>query len=466
MVRHRALIQVRTRSRLAAAIVVGSLASSAAPRIARAEAPTAAQPERAELALDIEPQVAGLDAVDVRAAIERELEIPTTDAGSSSTAVLRIRGLGGRRVETSFRQANGRRVEREIELPEERDRALETIGLLSANLVRNEAAELVAAMLQQQRPAPEPAAVPPPPAYAPPAVAPAEPAPCKRRDGYNFVNWGADVAPFVGTSRWEPPRTVRRLSLEVAGGYSEGVHGVGLSLLVHQSSKFVCGAQIATIGNVVGGPVEGAQLANIFNYAHDVKGMQGSLVNVAFGQVRGVQVGLVNVADDSDFSFGLINVMRKGRIGVDGFGAETGFFSFALKNGGSHWHNFYGVTSRKTDQGQQFGYLFGLGAHITTRRHFFFLDLDGLVNVLPNPQGGFPDRSGGGWLAQVRGVVGIHPIPIVSIYAGPTYNAYVTEDLLAEPLTRSRLAATYESRSFSYSRWPGFMAGIQLMSGN
>jgi hypothetical protein len=357
---------------------------------------------------------------------------------------------------------------------------------LSVNLVRNEAAELLSAMLERRRvaeppPAPEPPPIPPPP---PPFLSPVpvvEPTPCQRRDGYDFVAWGADVAPFVGTSRWEPPHSVRRLSLELAGGYSEGLHGVGLSPLVHTTSKFVCGAELASIGNVVGGPIEGAQIAGIFNSADrvkgvqlsgvvnlsaDVSGVQGGLVNVASGNVHGLQVGLVNVADDSDFSLGLVNVMRKGRIGVDTFASETGFFSVALKSGGSHWHTLYGVTYRPTEGDLRYGYLFGMGAHITTPSRFVYVDLDGLVMGLGNERTGLPDRTAGGWLAEVRGVVGIRPGRLLSIYAGPTYNAYYTENVGSEAPLRSKVVSTDASRSFSYAQWPGFAVGIALLTGN
>jgi hypothetical protein len=468
---------------------MAALACSAAARVAYAETPIPTTPDRAELALDIEAGVAGLSPADVRSAIERELELPTVDATPSSSAVLSVRSLGERRVAVSFRQANGRHVDREIDLPEERERALETLGLLSVNLVRNEAAELVAAMLERQR-APEPAP-PPAPAVTPPVIAPppppvqpavVEPPPCKRREGYQFVDWGADVAPYVGTSRWEPPHSVRRLSLEFAGGYSEGVHGVGVSPLVHMTSKFVCGAELAGIGNAVGGPVEGAQLGGIFNYAKDVKGaqfsgvvnisrdlsgVQGSLVNVANGTVHGVQIGLVNVADDSDFSLGLVNVMKKGRFGVDGFGAETGFFSLALKNGGSHWHSFYGISYRaRADANLRYGLLLGLGAHITTNSRRFYVDIDGLAMALGNDRGDFPDQTSGGWLSEIRAVLGYRPFRHLSIYAGPSYNAYYTENVGSELPVRSKFVSTVESSTFAYSQWPGFTLGVQLMTGD
>ncbi len=246
------------------------------------------------------------------------------------------------------------------------------------------------------------------------------------------------------------------------------------------TSKFVCGAEIATIGNMVGGPVEGVQVAGVFNYAHqvkgaqlaavvsvasgDVSGMQAGVVNVASGTVHGVQIGIVNYADDSDVSFGLINIMRKGRVGVDGFMSETGFYSLALKNGGKHWHSFYGVSYRGGNQDLRLGFLLGMGGHITLSRRWF-ADIDGFAVALGSDRASVPDPKGG-WLAQVRGVVGLHPIPILSVYAGPTYNAYVTENLRSEPPMRSRFVATTETQSFSYSRWPGFAVGVQLMTGD
>src|SRR5258705_7885876 len=137
--------------------------------------------------------------------------------------------------------------------------------------------------------------------------------------------------------------------------------------------------------------------------------------------------------------------MRKGRVGVDGFASETGFFSVAVKNGGTHWHSFYGVTYRGGDRDLRHGFLFGMGAHITTPSRLFFVDLDAFGVALSNERTSMSDRTGGGWLAEVRGVLGIRPMRYLSIYAGPTYNAYVTENVGSDPPLRSRAVPTDES---------------------
>jgi hypothetical protein len=192
--------------------------------------------------------------------------------------------------------------------------------------------------------------------------------------------------------------------------------------------------------------------------------VQAGLVNTSSGAVRGLQVGLVNVADDSDLSLGLVNIMRKGRVGVDAFAAETGFSSIALKNGGKHWHGFYGFSYRGGEESLNYGYFIGLGAHVTTPVRFLYVDFDALVFALTK-DGGFPDRKGG-WLAEARAVVGVHPVRFVSIYGGPTFNAYVTQDLASESPYRSRLVASAETRSLAYARWPGFAIGMTVMLGD
>src|SRR5262249_16706601 len=97
----RALRQVVRKSKLSAAIVTSALPSAAALRAAPAEPPSAATPDRAELALEIEPGVAGLDPAEIRTAIERELELPTVAATPSSAAVLSVRSLGEHRAALS-----------------------------------------------------------------------------------------------------------------------------------------------------------------------------------------------------------------------------------------------------------------------------------------------------------------------------------------------------------------------------
>ena len=81
----------------------------------------------------------------------------------------------------------------------------------------------------------------------------------------------------------------------VSSGEMKGLQVGGVS---NYQNRNVSGVQIAGIGNIGGGQMNGLQVGGVFNYAKKLKG---------------VQVGLINIADTSDgYSIGLINIVLKG----------------------------------------------------------------------------------------------------------------------------------------------------------
>ena len=116
-----------------------------------------------------------------------------------------------------------------------------------------------------------------------------------------YVNFGGDLVPFVGTSAVDPERTVRRLSLNLIGGYTYGVSGVEGAAGFNVETGFVHGVQGAGGANVNLGVLNGAQGAGGFNYAGVVDGVQGSGgFNVSRTSVNGVQAsGGFNLAGDA-----------------------------------------------------------------------------------------------------------------------------------------------------------------------
>ena len=158
-----------------------------------------------------------------------------------------------------------------INLPAEPDRAEELVALLAGNLVRDEAAELGAALKKktEKPPAPAPAAKPPPDP-APGPVAP--PRPCAR-EGVRTDPIGVDFLPFLGTSTFVGVGISRRFSLNILGGYTAGLEGSWRYRgLVNIESEFACGLQMAGLANLAVGPVRGAQLAGIVNLSGTLDG--------------------------------------------------------------------------------------------------------------------------------------------------------------------------------------------------
>jgi hypothetical protein len=226
-----------------------------------------------------------------------------------ATVVVRRRARGD--VTIVFVRPDGREVERTLELPRDRALATETIALAAGNLVRDEAAELVAALTPPPVPAAEsPVAEAPPPDAVPSAPSPPATRRASCKDGQH-VFFGADFAPYAGTSSVYPARR-RTLSFNFIAGYALGLNGFELGVGANIESAFMCGAQIAAGANVVLGDVHGVQLATSNVALGDVDGAQLSVVNFAGGAVDGAQIGTVSVAGGhlDGAQIGVVNLLK------------------------------------------------------------------------------------------------------------------------------------------------------------
>ena len=88
------------------------------------------------------------------------------------------------------------------------------------------------------------------------------------------------------------------------------IYGVKLGLPVSFGDKGkVVGAELSLFASTTKN-VKGFQGALLYNEADNIKGLQASpIVNIA-DEVNGVQAGLINIADDKSFQFGLINYIE------------------------------------------------------------------------------------------------------------------------------------------------------------
>lgn len=522
---------------------LSALALAAAP----AASAHAEEPAAPATLLVFESAPWDLDPEAVREAVAREIGGAVALAGQATPgrAALVLRSEPERRVTLTYHADDGRRTERTIDLPDEPDRAAETIALLAANLVRDEAAELAAAL--GKRPAkepPEPEAAPAQaPEPAPPSpvkpspvkpgpakhASPVKPGPAKRlaaeppvpedypcwRPGLARVVGGADVLPFVGTSTSTGTDLIRTYSANLFAGYTGGLAGAEISAGVNIEHTFMCGGQLATLANVVAGPVRGVQIASVLNFgtsvygaqfgdiniaagplhgaqlgginaarhlagaqigalaiagdatglqvsafnlaAGDVTGVQIGALNIATGQVRGAQIGVVNYADRSTFSFGLINIVPHGRLHLDLWAQESAMVMAGVKHGGDYFHNIYGVGAQVAEDRVRPALTLGLGARIPIVPRLY-VDVDVLGYTLHEPSS-FALAS---VLAQARAALGVRLLPRLALYAGPTYN-------FAYAFGRDPDLSPYGSLLINddplepIRGWPGMFVGVQVL---
>jgi hypothetical protein len=223
-------------------------------------------------------------------------------------------------------------LSRIVPAPAELDDVVAEATALAANLVRNEADELLGT------PAVPPAPVAPPPAHAPPTTASVTVATAAAPVGYAPV---VASAFYPLATNHELPDIRTRLSLNLLYGRVGQLDGAQLGLGANSVDGPVSGVQLAFGFNLADGPVGGAQAALGLNYAAGpVSGFQASMlfnrsgggrglqfslgVNSAGGTLSGLQAAAVNVAGDlRGVQVGLVNVARNVR------GLQLGLINYA-----------------------------------------------------------------------------------------------------------------------------------------
>jgi hypothetical protein len=133
-----------------------------------------------------------------------------------------------------------------------------------------------------------------------------------------FTHGNAQLSlfPFLGTNGRMTGQVVNKFSLNLIGGYTAGLNGFELATVFNLDKRDVRSVQVAGLLNVVGGKMSGVQIAGYQNICKDtVRGLQisGVFNNARF--LKGVQIGLFNVADSSvGYSIGLVSIVRHGGI--------------------------------------------------------------------------------------------------------------------------------------------------------
>ncbi len=283
----------------------------------------------------------------LRVALERELAVPVQRVDGPSNAHLSIRASALADVRLSFVREDGSRVERAVDVSKSGVHTNETLALVAANLMADEAADLLAALR-----ATSPPLEPPQPTAAEIAardagqglpVPPAAP-PMRRGCAENDLKkryFGADVIPYGGMSTKDGTTVERGLSLGLFGTLSGGIRGFELSGFGNLVDQSVCGVQVTGGVNLVNGPVEGGQFGMINGANGRLDGTQIGLLNGAVGPLIGAQAGLVNLAagDITGAQLSLVNIGSGSLTGLQAglanaapgpvVGAQLGLASFA-----------------------------------------------------------------------------------------------------------------------------------------
>jgi carboxypeptidase-like protein len=255
-----------------------------------------------------------------------------------------------------------------------------------------------------------------------------------------------------------------------------GFQGAGISNLVkgkfagfqasgiyNHVSDSVKGVQVAGVSNFAGRKLSGVQIAGVMNFSNkETNGVQIAGVCNYSKRLRGVQIGLINIADTSEgFSIGLINIVIKGYHKLSFSTNEILNANAAFKTGNTKLYSilYAGVNAGSNNRVYSFGY--GLGSE---------RNLNKKKSLSLNPEVTSQYLYLGSWdytniLSKLHLNLNVKLGKYVSLFAGPSFAVYVSNQESVIPGYRFPVPpAGYHTYSFSdtVTGWFGWNAGINF----
>lgn len=214
------------------------------------------------------------------------------------------------------------------------------------------------------------------------------------------------------------------------------------------------GIQAAGFGNV-SNKVKGLQTAGFINVAKEVSGVQiAGFINVA-KKVRGAQIaGFINIADSSEYSIGIINIIRNGdkSIGVSIDETSTGMLTF--RSGSKKMYGILGAGYNFAEPKMQYGMEAGIGARFPFNLLFRF-NAEATVLSLSD------FRNGAFMKSSFRFFPSMRIARSFEVFGGPTFSFTNTPAALAEKFDIPYVWSRYSKGTF-YGMNIGAIAGLQV----
>jgi len=241
------------------------------------------------------------------------------------------------------------------------------------------------------------------------------------------------------------------------------MNGLQLAGVYNHVTDSVRGVQASGVGNFARKKVSGVQLAGVVNFSNkETDGVQISGVINYSKKLRGLQIGLINISDTSEgYSIGLINIVLKGYHKLSFSTNEIVNVNAAFKTGNSKLYSILqaGVNSGADNRVYSFGYGLGSEFSLTKRK-----------NLSLNPEITSQYLYLGSWdytniLNKLHINLNLKLNKYVSLFAGPSFAVYVSDQKTGIPGYRSPIPPTgYKAISFSnnVNGWFGWNAGINF----
>lgn len=268
--------------------------------------------------------------------------------------------------------------------------------------------------------------------------------------------------------------------VQLAGFFNKvekGVVGVQAAGFYNQDQDSMKGVQLSGIYNIVQGSMAGVQAAGLVNWVKErtgglqlagigniskteIKGVQiGTLFNVT-RKLKGLQIGLVNIADTTDgYMIGLVNIVKTGLHEFSLSANELLPVNLSYKTGSRKMYSILTVGFSPEKNSKAYGFGFGIGRSFPTGKKMAILtELSQTYFYL------------GGWdkVPVVYRLQTYLQVPLgkkISFFAGPALSLYYPEKMPVSGEYKTILPrAGYSTFSMGQngSAWIGWSAGINF----
>lgn len=235
--------------------------------------------------------------------------------------------------------------------------------------------------------------------------------------------------------------------------YSKGSTNGQLSGFANVSTGDVSGIQGSGFTNVTIGDMKGVQASGFANVTTGTqKGVQVSGFANYARKLRGVQLGVVNVADtvEKGIPVGFLSFVRNGYKVIQIGGNETLFCEISFKTGVRRFYNILSVGATIRNNTITWGYGYGIGTLIPVGRRMD-ISLEGISYQI-NEDTWYTDHMN--MLNRMNLSLSCNITRTISAYAGGSWNVQVTGNEIDGE-------HSHHWRS-EVSMYPGFNAGLRV----
>ena len=235
----------------------------------------------------------------------------------------------------------------------------------------------------------------------------------------------------------------------------EDALGIQISGFANVAGEDALGIQIAGFANVTGETLYGLQIAGIGNRAESVEGMQIAGIFNKAKKVKGVQLGVVNIAESSDYPIGLVNLIKNGEKGVALTFDELQNLTATFRSGGRVLYGIAGLGYNFKSSKPLLVLEGGLGAHIPCTKKFKINAESIQTTLIGSP--GLVTRN------SLRVLPAYKITPNFEVFAGPTWNDIYIKD--ANPHTACLFPkhTVWTSTSEKHRLYFGYIGGLHFI---